>query len=64
MPPPMATSGAGECGHSFSMRISTANVPSATTSVEHRRLGNVPHDAQHIAEEPCLVMWIPRSFGN
>ena len=45
MPPPTATSGAGECGHRRSMPIRTTNVAAATASVISEVSRNVLHDA-------------------
>ena len=64
MPPPTATSGAGECGHSRSMPISTANVAAATASVISEVPGTCCATLRTSAKNPCLVMWIPRSFGT
>ena len=64
MPPPTATSGAGECGHSRSMPISTANVATATASVISEVSGTCCATLRRSAKNPCLVMWMPRSFGT
>ena len=64
MPPPTATSGAGECGHSRSMPISTANVAAATASVISEVSGTCCATLRRSTKKPCLVMWMPSSFGT
>ena len=64
MPPPTATSGAGECGHSRSMPISTTNVAAATASVISDVSGRCCTTLRRSRKKPCLVMWIPSSFGT
>ena len=64
MPPPTATRGAGECGHSFSMPISTANVAAATASVSSDVSGRCCTTLATSRKNPCLSMWMPSSFGT
>ena len=64
MAPPTATSGAGECGHSRSMPMSIANVATATASVSSDVPGTCWTTLRTSAKNPCLVMWMPRSFGT
>ncbi len=64
MPPPTATSGAGECGHSRSMPISTANVATATASVSSDVSGRCCATLRTSWKNPCLVMWTPSSLGT
>ena len=54
MPPATATSGAGECGHSRSIAISTAKVARATASVIVEVSGMWCDDADGIEEEAVL----------
>ena len=54
MPPPTATSGAGECGQMRSMPTSTANVASGHRQRQQRGLGQVLHDADEVGEEALL----------
>ncbi len=64
MPPPTATNGAGEWGHSRSMAISTTNVATASASVIIDVSGMCWTRLTTSAKNPCLVMWTPKSFGN
>ena len=64
MLPPTATSGAGECGHSRSMPISTANVATATARVISDVSGTWCATFRTSRKNPCLVIWMPRSFGT
>ncbi len=64
IPPPTATSGAGECGHSRSMPINTTNVATATASVISEVSGTCATTLTTSAKNPCLVMWMPMSFGT
>ena len=54
MPPPTATSGAGECGHRRSIPISTSERCGGHRERHQRGLRNVLHDAEEIDEEPLL----------
>ena len=64
MPPPTATSGAGECGQSRSMPISTSSVAAATASVISEVSGTCCATLRRSRKKPCLAMWMPRSFGT
>jgi hypothetical protein len=64
MPPPTATSGAGECGHSRSIPISTAKVATAMASVISEVSGTWCATLTMSWKKPCFAMWIPRSFGT
>ena len=63
IPPATATSGAGECGHRRSMPISTTKVATATASVIIDVCGRCCTTLTTSRKKPCLVMWIPSSFG-
>ena len=54
MPPPTATSGAGECGHRRSMPISTTNVADGHRQRQQRGVRHVLRDAHQVGEEPLL----------
>ena len=54
MPPPTATSGAGECGHRRSMPTSTTSVAAATASVSNEVSGRCCSDAEQVGEEALL----------
>ena len=64
MPPATATSGAGECGHSRSIAISTAKVARATISVIVEVSGMWLTTLTASKKKPCLVMWMPSSLGT
>ena len=64
MPPPTATSGAGECGQRHSMPISTMKVAAATASVSSEVSGMCCTTLSRSGKKPCLVMWMPSSLGT
>ena len=64
MPPPTATSGAGECGQRRSMPISTISVAAATASVTSEVSGSCCAMLRMSRRKPSLWMWMPSSFGT
>ena len=64
MPPPTASSGAGECGHLRSMPASRSRVATAMASVSREVSGTWYAMLRMSLKKPCLVMWMPSSFGT
>ena len=64
IPPPTATSGAGECGQSRSIAIRTAKVARATISVIVEVSGRWLATLTTSKKKPCLVMWMPSNLGS
>ena len=63
IPPPTATSGAGECGQSRSITTRIASVAIATASVSTEVSGTCWTTLSRSGKKPCLVMWVPSSLG-
>lgn len=64
MPPPTATSGAGECGHRRSMPNSTSRVAPATATVRSEASGTCCTSASASRKKPCFSMCTPSSLGS